>query len=169
MWIYVDITRGLKVERRHDSGLTVRDVVPSSRWPVMELSGDDRSSAFDRSFGIFLIVFVIEIVPDLFSPFWKPCSMGDCPWTAYGVLNRLTRDEKSWSLVTCSAPPYWRLRCNPLTVIDSDDVAMGVGASYNLCLDGWCYSLGREIQIGCSPCGHSAWIKFQFLCPWLNV
>ena len=134
--LYVDITRALKVDRQHDSGPTVCDVVPSSRWPVMESSGDGHPSAFDRSFGIFLIVFVIKIVPDLFSPFWKPCSTGDRPWTAYGVLNRLTRDE-SWSLVTCSAPPYWRLRYSPLTAIDSDDVAMGVGAPYNLCLDGW--------------------------------
>ena len=75
----MDITRGLKVDRRHDSGPTVRDVVPSSRWPVMESSGDGRLSAFDRSFGFFLIVLVIEFVPDLFSPFWKPCSTGDWP------------------------------------------------------------------------------------------
>ena len=48
-----------------------------------------------RSFIWFLpLVLVIEFVPDLFSPFWKPCSTGDWPWTAYGVLNRLTRDEK---------------------------------------------------------------------------
>ena len=51
---------------RHDSGPTVRDVVPSSRWPVMESSGDGRLSAFDRSFGFFLIVLVIEFVPDFF-------------------------------------------------------------------------------------------------------
>ena len=73
----MDITRGLKVDRRHDSGPTVRDVVPSSRWPVMESSGDGRLYAFDRSFGFFLIVRVIEFVTDLFSPFWKPCSTGD--------------------------------------------------------------------------------------------
>ena len=70
---------GRETTRFRDSGPTVRDVVPSSRWPVMESSGDGRLSAFDRSFGFFLIVLVIEFVPDLFSPFWKPYSTGDWP------------------------------------------------------------------------------------------
>ena len=68
----------------------------NSSWcrSVMESSDDGRLSAFDRSFSFFLIVLVIEFVPDLFSPFWKPCLTGDWHWTAYGVLNRLTRAEK---------------------------------------------------------------------------
>ena len=115
------LTRGLKVDRRHDPGPAVRGVVPSSRWPVMESSGDRRLSAFDRLIGFFLIVLVIRFVPDLFSPFWKPCSTGDWPWTAYGVLNRLTRDENlifgvmfSTTLLTVemlSAHCHWWWRC----------------------------------------------------------
>ena len=37
----------------------------------MESSDDGRPSAFDRVIGFFLVVFVIEGGPDLFSPFWK--------------------------------------------------------------------------------------------------
>ena len=43
--LYVDIIKGLKVDKRQDSGPTVRDVVPSSHWPVTESSGDGRPSA----------------------------------------------------------------------------------------------------------------------------
>ena len=35
----------------------------------------------------------------------------------------------------------------------------------NLCLDGGWYSLGRGIQIGCSPCEHSAGNMLLYLCP----
>ena len=129
----------------------VCDVVPSSRWPIMESSGDGRPSAFDRSFGIFLIVFVIKIFHICF------LHSGSHVGRVIGPEQDMEFEQvdqrwKSWSLMTCSAPPNWWLRCNLLTAIDSDDVAMGVGASYNLCLDGWWYSLGRGIQIGCSPC-----------------
>ena len=111
---YVDITRGLKVDRRHDSGPAVRDPVPSSRWPVMESSGDGRLSAFDRSFGFFLIVLVIELFQICFLRSGSHVQRVIGPeqhtefWTGWPEL-------KSWSLVTCSAPPYWQLKCNPPT------------------------------------------------------
>ena len=33
----------------------------------------------------------------------------------------------------------------------------------NLCLYGGWYSLGRGIQIGCSRCGHGAWLELEFV------
>ena len=56
-------------------------------------------------------------------------------WLALNCIRSFEQVDqrwKSWSLVTCSAPPYWRLGCNPLTAFDGDDVAMGVGP-----LHGW--------------------------------
>ena len=105
--LYVDTFKGLKVGKRRFSRPTVRVVVPSSRWPVIESSDDNRPATFGFVLHRLLLFVVFVIIcgsRSYYTPLW---TLGRVigPEQLSGVLNMLAVDG-DLAVVGCSAPPY---------------------------------------------------------------